>query len=1393
MHTQLIAISLVNAFLIASAAPQGFIGGPIGGAVGTNIADGANVLPGGSPAGQSPAKDPPIVGPNQEYALSKSPDKGTIGCWTKNPNTNYDGGKNTTTTVDACKPAIKSACALVDANKSSTGTSFTAKNSSCVATVYVPRGWDSKKMPVADCEAALDLISQTCIQFNATNNALGAINSKGFQVLAAVKSSQFWMKDETLPAFQIGTDSGVGSWSEDCNPQSSPIVVNNPDENGFGSFPAPNPNAKQPTIKRPENQCSRCTRQEDSGEPSSRAVVPGSDAQSVKGRLSPTTDDLQQLSSDESNSGASSPVDRIAEHERASSHGSESPYDGPSFKIVSRSTPGDDDVVLIDSFPNEVLTHIMSHLPPPSLMAMSLVSHRFHALVTTPHAWRIAFSRYFPGIEATRLVNNDGSRPQGAERAEVVRLSSSDRRVFTRLTALASWRSEYILRTRLLRSLARGRPHQVSPPSKGPPSRSSQNQFASSAVTYNSQLYTSVTNLEATFAKSGNKKFPRFIHGADDAGSACSSDPAAGKVDKWGFSDPQSFVQFAERNPGDAQWGLGAGDVVGLPNSMDLSQPYGMIYGEGSPGGLIYFRSADEMRGRCLSLLRGTSAPELGIPGLIGAHESICSVWIAKTSSVPLMTDGLVGMLTGSSAGVLTAYSLGTDGLRDQRLHRGEITARWAISPGVPIIAIAADDACSVTNRSRNRMWAVVLNALGEVYYLTSPPRRARCSGRVKIDDEELRQLAWQTGRTVRWDLIEQTRRVARDDPYGDHSFDHASSPRAPWDGTPLSRDQMVALTHDIEKYIGYRPKHFRRVCKGWDMRRKLEVDFAGHGSQGSGPSVIVIQCGVDPDTAAGITRFCAVLDGVQETSKLDSEQRTTPRCISGSSTPSLGGSASDSTTPMRTRTSSRHSSTSRSSSSVKGAGSLNSLRFEWRTSDMSFGSNKDMTITATALDNSMFAVLEFSDDPLLTMSGMSMSSSPLYTPQQQSSGTALAVDVPGQRARLMAVGTDGGAVIVWNVRGPTASKAGMLNTLAPVRIIQTDSPQISCLAVTALYLVHGGNDGLVQAWDPLASSSQPIRTLNSRFSSRARRRLVQVEANAQEVGINMFAAGAVCLDPDPTVLRGMVSLGTYLRYWSYSSSATDQYARRKRRVRRSQRGSNGGGGGGDRFSNTSRSALKDYITDEKREMEHERASRRREMDRLAGRFGVGLLGDGASEEQELAYARLLSEETFAQDESRRRSSTEDAPGSDSATVTVTPEGSVVAAGSSSSAAQGISEPDVIDADVAEAIRLSLLDSPSASASASLSSADVTEFVAQSVKSPESSSMNAEAVRAADADDLDLGFALQLSLAEERSRQPLHDTKRYEEEEEFPVLGSSSPSSSSSVSGGKGKGNDRAW
>lgn len=988
-----------------------------------------------------------------------------------------------------------------------------------------------------------------------------------------------------------------------------------------------------------------------------------------------------------------------------------------------------------------MLTHILSHLPPESLSLMSLVNSRFHRLVTTPPAWRIAFARFFPGSESTGLVAPPTSEDD---------VQKSQRRSFTRVSTLASWRSEYILRTRLLRSLARGRP---AVHASSVQTQSRQKSASTAIIMYNSGLMYPVSNIHANFGIGLNKKQPLFVHGAVEQGIVTSSDPAIGKNTGWGLADFEAFKHFADLYAGEAPYGLGDGDLVGMANVMDVSQSFGKLYGEACPGGRLFYTATTEQRGRFLMI---SSLPNhsLGIPEVNMTQAAVTSVWLAKSENVLKVTSGLFGALAGSSSGILSAYAVGPSSLYDRRFDKGELTARWALCPGVPIVAISVDEKISSRRIGRGRIWAAVLNALGEVFYLQTSPSRAETRG--KLSEAELDSLAWQTGRSTEWFMLESTRRVARNDPYQVNVIDGSYSPRSSSDNQGLNSAQLQSEAREIEQFMRHKPKHFQLICEGWDMQRAMLIDYGGDNHYNGGESIFVIARGGGEDNMAGIRRFTRYRTKRNINYDLEAYPAiTAPLRTSIFGSPAQRSSAISSP--------SGHSVPRSRTSSTEDLDVL--YQDTWHMSNYAFGLHRNVQISALTADNSDIALLAASEDPLLGMSGGSDTSSPLASPLGHASIAATASDIPGHRARLFAVGTTIGLVILWDMRASSSSAPDIVNTVQPVRFIYTRSPQISSLAMTSLYVVHGGNDGLVQAWDPLASSNEPIRTLNSRFSDRARRRIAQAEASVQGVGNNYWAAGAIVLDPDPTMLRGMVSLGTHLRYWSYSAGAADAYKSKKRGQlrRRSERGSNSASND-QKYHHTGRGVLRDYISDERLELERERTVKQKENERFVTRFGTSILGENASEEEMLAYATMLSEEAYAGDEERRQAS----PLTKTSKHTMADDAS-------------------IDTDLAEAIRLSLLDTEDLAETAE--AAEFNNIPIRFAKSSKHGTPSKKAqtpqgvggsssVTPSNAMDDDLEFALQLSLAEEESK------KLATNEDDFPALTRSSSGESMT---GKGK------
>ena len=904
----------------------------------------------------------------------------------------------------------------------------------------------------------------------------------------------------------------------------------------------------------------------------------------------------------------------------------------------------------VQSFSNldgaEILTHILSHLHPDSHGAVALVSKRFYVLATTPHIWRLAFLRYFPGhtsldekfLKASADLWNEPS-------SDIVR---SETRYFGRLTPLATWRSEYVFRTRLLRSVVRGRPN-TSSGGIGSSVRASQLGKKSSAVlTYNSKLPWVITNVHAIF--DNGKKPPRALQGCSTLGVATMSDPTTGKIERWGLKDPHSCSQIEEVIPGLSPYGIADGPAA-TDNTMDVSQVYGILSGEGFPGGRAYFRDAHEIVGRYLGSEPDTTELKPDIPKIPRVTEAISSVWIAKSSAVPATTQSMCGMFTGSTLGVVTAYALGSDP-NGPRFAHGDMTARWVLSPGVPIVSIKVDDNYSVKRKLSSRVWAVALNALGEAYYLTEAPKpitQHTLGGGAAAN-------AWHVGRTAYWHLVEATRRTARPDELGMNTVTGTYSPRTPSNAMKLSEQQIVAEAREIEEFTRHQPSHFRKACLGWDMRRRLEVDFANDDGRGAGENIFVIECG--HDQRSRVMRYSRSV--VAETSSKAASEAATPW-----TPPSVFGRRLEATPEPQSPRSPPPTPYSPNAPSAP--------LDDWLPLEFDLKDHKSAILTASALDNSAFSLLTLSEDPLHTANESIATSG--------ADGEREMKEIPGRRGRMLVVGTKSGAVVVWNARERHSSQE-----IRPSRIVQTESPEISCVAASSLYLVHGGSDGLVQAWDPLASISEPIRTLNSRSNGRVPRHMMAMNPTLNAA--NYSAVGAIYLDSDPTVLRGVVAFGAFLRYWSYSSRG--HAPGRKRRLRHSE-GHNRMAG--RRFG----SNVSGYILEEEAELRHENEQRAREQTRLRTRFGVGALGD-LTEQEALEYAQMVSEEAFQVDEQRRASDSALDTGMDSASSTsgstpdaTTPEASFIES-SPPLRELATDEEDEYEDQIQQAIRLSLIE-----------------------------------------------------------------------------------------------------
>jgi len=615
-------------------------------------------------------------------------------------------------------------------------------------------------------------------------------------------------------------------------------------------------------------------------------------------------------------------------------------------------------------------------------------------------------------------------------------------------------------------------------------------------------------------------------------------------------------------------------------------------------------------------------------PGTDDSHESsvtnkygfkplVTCVWIAKKRSVCESTGAAV--IVGNSRGYIRIFSIGfTKGTNDLR----PITS-YCISPGVPIVQIKVDEDFLPRRLRQKRPWLVVINALGEVYYIREIPR---------------------PGVTSDWRMIPQTARIPTpiyNEVFPDHSDD-------------LSQQHE----HEHEQRTVFLKMDYFNIKVLWvgcHMDWFTEVDWAGEniivgragtGSSGSEDHQVETTVNlpmlkryhlrkVNPDRPDKFIR--KVVNGN------NSSEASRKKFVFGSG---------EIDTSVRSRSVTPLAELPNNDESIDG--NTNS-RDEWTTTTLRIP-NSFTRITAYSMDNSHLARLTAAEDPTL----------------QKGS--------PGDGGRLFAIGTNTGSIFVFSIRPtsvPKSSSHALEAIELPIRTIHTDSPQITTLAVSSLAIVHGGDDGLIQAWDPLGSTGLAVRTIHSRFSARARRRLEQHAGAQTMTADNQFAARCLILDPDPTNLRGIVALGTFIRYWSLSVTDTGPKKTRKGAGGRSKSGAT---------PSRTKGAIRKVIRSDELAMRLECEREQKEAAEMERRYGISSGKAALNEEEMLAYAQMISREAFEIESSGRSEISSSLSGR--STDTVTPEGSVE--GCAGMGFAKVVDPD--DANLELALRLSLQD-----------------------------------------------------------------------------------------------------
>lgn len=824
-----------------------------------------------------------------------------------------------------------------------------------------------------------------------------------------------------------------------------------------------------------------------------------------------------------------------------------------------------------------------------------MVCKRLREVVMTPYAWQLAFVQHFPGVSTTQPKE---AKQEGVWKgASDVQMSYEQPSSFARITPQATWRSEFLLRSELMQGLSLGKPgigKESGPGYYYKKARKAQGTL----IYFPRRSPTILTHLHVLY---GKDTASRAIHGSRQGGFASISDPSTGRVDRWGDEDDWDHLLLPDLSD-EELYGMEDRGILHVPNPLDVSAAYGRVGGLGLPGGRAFFlgthANTQRVSNRLTKYLEGgylhnDERPDL--PDVFDLGDAISCVWLAKSSEVPATTRSMVGILTGTTTGVVTAYALASEGSPNKLVVNGCISARWVLSPGVPIVAFQIDEQYSVRRRRQGRVWAVALNALGEVFYMDAPPRESlqNCSDKPQ---SQLTVNAWEAGHSAPWQLLEKTRRSRKD---GVEVQDHEL--RFGQTAAQISRMSPEELKHaaeEVNRLCRLPFWHFRETYIGWDMHRRLEVDFSSDDGSGAGELIFVMDSGAAGSGPAKVQRF---------TRSVLNQPVNTPLVLaqSGSSARS-GGASIFGRIPSELTMSPSSSGTSSPmpKDMVKWVG----LPHIWAVEEMSLAGHQVEQITASTLDNSTTSVMTFSEDPLLNdvrQETADETRSPLRA-------------IPGGRARNLVIGTSAGTVLVWNSR----AHAGQGQKVQPLRVIQTTSKEITAVAATALYIVHGGSDGLAQAWDPLASTLEPLHTIHSKNSIQPTRHTHPGGRRLTREDMNTVRA--ISVDPNPLLLRGCLTCGPGIHSWSFRSQ--DNVVKRKRRMRNIH---------GRPTNHRTGTEIIDYIAGEEAEVRREQKERAAEFERLHRNFGLGEL----TEEEAIVYAQMLSQEAAEEERLRDQQS----------------------------------------------------------------------------------------------------------------------------------------------------------
>lgn len=247
---------------------------------------------------------------------------------------------------------------------------------------------------------------------------------------------------------------------------------------------------------------------------------------------------------------------------------------------------------------------------------------------------------------------------------------------------------------------------------------------------------------------------------------------------------------------------------------------------------------------------------------------------------------------------------------------------------------------------------------------------------------------------------------------------------------------------------------------------------------------------------------------------------------------------------------------------------------------------------------------------------------------------------IPGNGCRYIACATNTNLVYVWLLQGEPDHSTSLIK---PLRVFDSpfhvghpnmpDIPSITSIALNAVVLLVGSYNGVTVAYDLL--SGDFLRVVSSRFSKKALN-LRNPDTNA----LGLLPTTHLEVDADPGNPHGVIVVGSAVQYFDLGVDLDKSNVKKKgiKKLKRPAFMS----GRTSTLTDTTRGEIEDEIRTDLELMKLEEDEEFLETRREARESNPRYFSNGLSEEEQLAYAMMISQETAHADSESHEEEDED-------------------------------------------------------------------------------------------------------------------------------------------------------